>query len=96
MARKFQERFEQSQATSVRQFCREAGKDWSVVSRHLRLLRLPHEIVDLLEQNQTPEILQKFTLKRLDALTRLAHADAVSTFMREASAITCTDIAPLA
>ena len=35
-----------SGAKSVGQFCKDEGGDWSVVSRHLRLLRLPDEIID--------------------------------------------------
>ena len=61
------------------------------MARHLRILTLPEEIIAFLEQNPTPEVLRHFTVKRLDALTRLPHAEAVSTFMTEAGTITCAD-----
>jgi hypothetical protein len=91
VARQLRERFAQSGAKSIRQFCRDEDEDWSVVSRHLRLLRLPDEIIDFLDRNQTPEVLRHFTVKRMDALTRLSDAEAVSTFMREAGTVTCAD-----
>ena len=95
IAREFQERFEQSNAKSIRQFCRDEGEDWSVVSRHLRLLRLPDDIIDFLDNNQTPEVLRHFTAKRLDALTRLPDAAATSDFMQEVRGLTlCCVTAP--
>jgi hypothetical protein len=75
-------------AKSVREYCRRTGEDWSVASRHLRLLRLPEEITNSLHQNQTPEVLRHFTVKRLDALTRLADAEATSLFSREVREVT--------
>ncbi len=83
VARQYQERLGRSGAKSVRQFCRETGEDWSVVSRHLRLLRLPDAIIDFLDKNQTPEILRHFTAKRLDVLTRLPDAQAAWLFVQE-------------
>lgn len=83
IARDLRERFRKSGATSIRQFCRDEGADRSVVSRHLRLLRLPDEIISFLEQNQEPEILRHFSVKRLDALTRLPDAEATSSFTGE-------------
>ena len=85
IARHFLECIEQSGAKSIRRFCRDEGKDWSVVSRHLRMLRLPDEIIGFLEQNQTPEVLRHFTVKRLDALARLPGDEATSSFMQEVS-----------
>ncbi len=96
IARDFQERFEQSGARSVRQFCRDEGEDWSVVSRHLRLLRLPNDIIDFLDNNQTPEVLRHFTVKQLDALTRLHDSEATSSFMQEVNEITPCEIGTLA
>ena len=95
VAREFQERLEQSGAKSVRQFCRDTNEDWSVVSRHLRLLRLPNDIIDFLDGNQTPGVLRRFTVKRLDTLTRLPDPEAMSSFMRDVNEITPCEISAL-
>jgi hypothetical protein len=47
------------------------------------LLRLPNDIIEFPDSNQTPEVLRHFTAKRLDALTRLPDAQAASLFVRE-------------
>jgi hypothetical protein len=83
IARELHERFDQSGAKSVRQFCRDEGENWSVVSRHLRLLRLPNDITNFLDSSQTPEVLRHFTVKRLDALTRLPDVEATSSCMED-------------
>jgi len=69
---------------SIRDFARRTGRDHSFVARHLRVLKLPDEVLTYLEENQTPETLQHFPIKRLDALTRLPEAEAVYKFRQEA------------
>lgn len=96
IARELRERLEQSRAKSVRQFCRDTNENGSVLSRHLRLLRLPDDIIDFFDKNQTPEALRHFTVKRLDALTRLSDAEAISSFMQEVDEVTPCEIRTLA
>jgi len=70
-------------ARNVRDFARRSGEDWSVVARHLRLLRLPTEILDFLTRKQTPAALQHFTTKRLDDLTRMPEDQALDAFAQD-------------
>jgi hypothetical protein len=72
---------------SVRGFAKRTVQDHSVVARHLRLLRLPDEIIGSLEENQTPEILRQFTVKRLDELTRMPEDEATASFTRQIQAV---------
>ena len=73
---------------SIRDFARRTGQDHSVVARHLRILKLPEEVLAFLGENRTSGILRHFTVKRLDALTRIPEAEAISSFMQEANGIT--------
>jgi len=84
----YQRRMQEMSTISIREFARRTGEDWSVVSRHLRTLRLPEEITNFLDQNQTPEVLRHFTVKRLYALTRLSDTEATASFMQEVCEIT--------
>jgi hypothetical protein len=74
-------------ARNVRDFARRSGEDWSVVARHLRLLRLPTGILDFLTHRQTPAVLQHFTTKRLDGLTRMPEDQALAAFARDAALV---------
>jgi len=69
---------------SIRDFARRAGQDHSVVARHLRVLTLPDEVISFLEENQTPEVLRKFHVKRLVALGRLPREQCLEEFSTEA------------
>jgi len=74
-------------ARNVRDFPRRSGEDWSVVARHLRLLRLPTEILGFLARKQTPAVRQLFTTKRLDDLTRMPEDQALAAVAREAALV---------
>ena len=82
-AQHYKRQMEAMGCRSIRDFARRTGRDHSVVARHLRLLRLPDEIISHLEQNQTPEVLRQFTLKQLDSLTRLPAEEAFSSFAED-------------
>ena len=69
---------------SIREFARQTGRDHSVIARHLKILTLPEEVIAFLEENQTPEVLRHFTVKRLDALTRMPEAEALCLFRQQA------------
>jgi len=71
----------------VRDFARRTGEDWSVVARHLRLLRLPDSIIGFLEENETLDILRHFTVKHLDELTRMPARQATASFARQVNAL---------
>lgn len=73
---------------SVRDFARRTGKDWSVVARHIRILDLPDTILSVLNGRQTPELLKRFPLKRLDALTRLPPKRAAEVFEQAVASAT--------
>jgi len=75
---------EEASARSIREFARKSGENCSVVSRHLRRLRLPDGVISLLEQDQTPEELRHFTVKRQGALTRVPHDKPSAPFRRQA------------
>jgi hypothetical protein len=69
-ARDYQRRMQQMGVKSIRKFARETGEDWSVVARHLCLLKLPKDIIDYIDMHQTPETLRLFSLRKLDRLAR--------------------------
>ncbi len=62
------------------EFARKTGLDWSVVSRHLKLLNLPFPILEYLEKNQTPEVLKQCHLKYLCSLTKLSEKECIIRF----------------
>ena len=76
---------------SIREFARRTGRDHSVVARYLRVLNLPDEIIGFPEENQTPEVLRHFTVKRLDALARMPATDALRLFRHRATQATRHD-----
>jgi hypothetical protein len=84
-ARIYQQRMEEMGTKSVREFARKVGEDWSVVSRHLRLLQLPSDVVGFLDQSQIPEVLRHFTAKRLGDLTRLPRDKVADVFRQQLS-----------
>jgi len=65
---------------NVREFARRSGEDWSVVARHLRLLRLPQTI---LAHSQMPSVLRHFTVKQFDRLTKMPGDQAEEPFARD-------------
>ena len=76
VAQEYKRQMEAMGCSSIRDFARRTGRDHSVVARHLRILKLPDEVLAFLEENQTPEILRAYHVKRL---ARLAGNDSTTT-----------------
>lgn len=56
---------------SVRALSEITGEDWSYIARVLKTLELPEYIQKFLKENQQPEILECFNLRRLVELVRI-------------------------
>ena len=56
---------------SVRGLSEITGEDWSHIARVLKTLELPESIQKFLKENQEPEILECFNLRRLIELVRI-------------------------
>ena len=62
---------ESSGVKSVRALSEITGEDWSYIARVLKTLELPEYIQKFLKDNQQPEILECFNLRRLIELVRI-------------------------
>lgn len=65
VAQQYKRQVEAMSCSSIRVFARRTDRDHSVVARYLRVLNLPDEVLTYLEENQTPELLRRFHVKRL-------------------------------
>jgi hypothetical protein len=72
VAQDYKRQMEAMGCRSIREFARRTGRDHSIVARHLRILGLPDEVIAFLQENQTPEILREYRVKRLAGLSRLS------------------------
>jgi len=75
---------EQNGCSGIRDFARRTGLDHSVVARRLRILKLPDEVLAFLGENQTPEILRAYRVKRLATLSRLPGEQCLVRFFTDA------------
>ena len=62
---------ESNGAKSVRALSEITGEDWSYIARVLKTLELPESIQKFLNENQQPEVVKHFHLRRLLEITRI-------------------------
>ncbi len=79
----YQDLQESSGIRSVRGLSEITGEDWSHIARVLKTLDLPEAIQKFLNENQQPEIVKHFHLRRLLELVRLPTLDVQMLRFRE-------------
>ena len=68
---------------SVRGLSEITGEDWSYIARVLKTLELPAAIQKFLKENEQPDIVKHFNLRRLLELVRISDENNQMTRFRE-------------
>ena len=80
IAEELQREMKEFGCLSIRAFARQTGRNWSLVSKYLKILTLPDEVLDFIRENDTPEVRRKCSMKYLSKLAALLPEEAVAEF----------------
>lgn len=65
IAEDLQQEMKELGCLSIRAFARQTGRNWSLVSKYLKILTLPDDILEFIRDNDTPEVRRKCSMKNL-------------------------------